>query len=44
MPELTATAITIGSTPERLAAGIENGIITYPACDEPIDATAAVIE
>ena len=44
MPELSATAITIGFTPERLAAGIASGIVTLPACEEPIDATPAVIK
>ena len=28
MPEFRATAITIGCTPERLAAGIASGIMT----------------
>ena len=44
MPPLIATAINIGSTPERLAAGIASGITTYPACGEPIAATPAVIK
>jgi hypothetical protein len=35
--------INIGSTAERLAAAIASGIMTYPACEEPIDATPAVI-
>ena len=43
MPELSATPVDLGSTAERLAAAIASGIMTYPACDEPIDAIPAVI-